>query len=61
MEHKEKIKNYMKLKHVSYADLASALGVSRQRIWTLLNKPGTMTVATLERISKALGVDISEL
>lgn len=62
MDYREEIKNYMKQNRISYAALAEAMGVTRQRVWNLLNKKGgSMNLNTLNRICDVLGLDITIL
>lgn len=59
MDYKITIKEYMKKNHITYADLASALGVSRQRVWTMLNGKSSMSIKTLEKVARALGMELN--
>lgn len=62
MDYRQEIKNYMKKNRISYAAVASAMGVSRQRIWNLLNKQdGSMSLKTLERLCGVLGLELTML
>ena len=68
MDYAEIIKDYMKKNNVSYADLASAVGMSRQGLWITLNgsknndpgsgKSKSISLKTLERICNALGLEV---
>ena len=59
MDYKITIKEYMKKNHITYADLASALGVSRQRVWTMLNSNTSINLKTLQKVCKVLGLELS--
>ena len=52
------IESLLQEKGLKKADLAKMMGVNRQNINSLLNNP---TLATIEKISNALGVETWEL
>ena len=59
MDYKRIIKDYMKIHRVTYEDLARALGVSKQRAWAMLNGKNSISLKTLEKVAKALGLELS--
>lgn len=60
MDYRAYIKSYMKENRISYADLAVKLGVTRQRVWNLLNSKTrkSMKVETADKIFRALGLEL---
>ena len=62
MDYKAFIRKYMKDNRISYADLASVMGTTRQNVWAILNKKdGNLSLTTLEKICKALGLEMSDI
>ena len=68
MDYRKLIKDYMKANHVTYADLAAALGTSRQNVWVMLNgkknndkyavEEKSMRIETVQKICDALGLEL---
>ena len=59
MDYQKVIKNYMKQNGITYADLASALGVTKQRAWAMLNNKSSMRLDTVNKIAKVLGMELA--
>lgn len=59
MDYRTEIKQYMKENKISYAALADTMGISRQRVWYMVNGKKGVNVATLEKLCRALGISIS--
>lgn len=58
---KLRIKDLLKEKGMTMSDLASAIGTTQTSISRMLGENGNPTCETLDKISDALGVDITEL
>ena len=68
MHYAEVIKDYMKKRKISYADLAAHIGISRQSLWIALNghknndtnsgKNKSISLRTLIQICKPLGLEV---
>lgn len=55
------IKELIREKKISISTLSKKSGITRNYIYTLLNKNHNPTVKTLEKLSKALDINIEDL